>query len=294
MSRAKRLAAVGITATVALLFAATPALADWSALNMTRGVTTNSGDVYDLHMTIFWISTIIGVVVFGAMFYAILRHRKSRGVTPSQFHHSTVVEIVWTVIPLLILIGMAIPATRVLIDMSRTEDADMTIIVTGYQWLWGYEYVEDDIQFYSSLDDASNEARQLGSETDPWEVEAYLENVDNPVVVPVDTKIRFQITSADVIHSWWVPDLGWKQDAMPGYINETWAEITEPGIYRGKCAELCGRDHAFMPVVVDARSPEDYEAWVAEQHEEAEEAEDETAAATDEDASDDAGLAAAR
>ncbi len=294
MSRAKRLAAVGITATVALLFAATPALADWSALNMTRGVTTNSGDVYDLHMTIFWISTIIGVVVFGAMFYAILRHRKSRGVTPSQFHHSTVVEIVWTVIPLLILMGMAIPATRVLIDMSRTEDADMTIIVTGYQWLWGYEYVEDDIQFYSSIDDDSNEARQRGSETDPWEVDAYLENVDNPVVVPVDTKIRFQITSADVIHSWWVPDLGWKQDAMPGYVNETWAEITEPGIYRGKCAELCGRDHAFMPVVVDARSPEDYEAWVAEQHEEAEEAEDETAAATDEDASDDAGLAAAR
>jgi cytochrome c oxidase subunit 2 len=265
MSRDKRLAALATLVAAALLFAAAPALADEWALNMPRGVTENSHDVYGLHMTILWICVAIGVVVFTAMFISILRHRKSRGVKPAQFHHSTAVEIAWTVVPLLILVSMAVPATRVLIDMEDTSNAEMTVIVTGYQWLWGYEYAGEGVHFYSRLDDESDRARRLGSEIDPRSVEHYLLNVDKPLVLPTDTKIRFQITSADVIHSWWVPALGWKRDAIPGYINETWTEILEPGIYRGQCTELCGRDHAFMPVVVKAVPPEEFERWLAEQ-----------------------------
>lgn len=261
MTSIKRL---GTLAAIALAAVVDPASADW-ALNMPSGVTEISRDVYDLHMTIFWIVVWIGVAVFGAMFYSILRHRKSRGVKPAQFHHSTAVEIVWTVIPLGILVAMAIPATQVLIEMEDTSDPDMTVVVTGYQWQWGYEYVDAGIQFYSKLDAASNRARQLDSGVDPASVDNYLLAVDNPLVVPTNTKIRFQITSADVIHSWWVPALGWKKDAIPGYVNETWTSIDEPGVYRGQCAELCGRDHGFMPVVVVAKTPAEYEKWVAAQ-----------------------------
>lgn len=265
MSRDKRLAAIATTVAAALLLAAAPAQADWLALNLPVGVTESSHDVYGLHMTILWICVAIGVVVFGAMFYSILRHRKSRGVKPAQFHHSTAVEIAWTVVPLLILVSMAVPATSVLIDMEDTSGSEMTVVVTGYQWLWGYEYVGEDVHIYSRLDDASNRARQLGSDIDPRSVEHYLLNVDNPLVLPTDTRIRFQITSADVIHSWWVQALGWKRDAIPGYVNETWTEIREPGVYRGQCAELCGRDHAFMPIVVRAVPPEEFQRWLAEQ-----------------------------
>lgn len=287
MIRIMRLAAKAATLAATLPFAASTAVADWSALNMPRGVTPSSHDVYGLHMTIFWITVVIGVLVFGAMFIAILRHRKSRGVKAAQFHHSTAVEIVWTVIPLFILIGMAIPATRVVIDMERTDDAEMTIVVTGYQWLWGYEYVEDDIHFFSRLDSESDRARQLGSGIDPASVDNYLLNVDKPLVLPTDTKIRFQITAQDVIHSWWVPELGWKKDAIPGFVNETWTEIMEPGVYRGQCAELCGRDHGFMPIVVVAKTPDDYREWVAEQQDASAEDADEadggdTASARDE------------
>lgn len=254
-----------VLAAAGLLLAAVPAGADFSLLNMTQGVTESSRQIYDLHMRIFWITVVIGVIVFGAMFYAMFRHRKSRGAKPAQFHHSTAVEVVWTVIPLLILVSMAVPATRVLIDLEDTSEAEMTVKVTGYQWFWGYEYMGEDVQFFSRLDEASDRARQLGSGVDPASVDNYLLEVDRRLVLPVDTKVRFLITAGDVIHSWWVPDLGWKKDAIPGFINETWTVIDEPGIYRGKCAELCGRDHGFMPVVVEAVEQAEYEDWLAAQ-----------------------------
>ncbi len=242
-----------------------PAAADLGLINMTRGATESSRQIFDLHMTIFWITVAIGVVVFGAMFYSIFRHRKSRGVKPASFHHSTAVEIVWTVIPLGILVAMAVPATQTLIELDDTSDAEMTVVVTGYQWFWGYEYLDEDVQFLSRLDVDSDRARQLGSSIQPASVDNYLQNVDRRLVVPVDTKIRFQITAADVIHSWWVPDLGWKKDAIPGFVNEAWTRIDEPGVYRGRCAELCGRDHGFMPIVVEAVEQDEFDEWLAAQ-----------------------------
>lgn len=241
-----------------------PAMADWSLINMTRGVTESSQQIYGLHMTIFLITVAIGVLVFGAMFYSIFRHRKSRGVNPAKFHHSTAVEVVWTVIPFVILVAMAVPATKVLIDLEDTSNAELTVNVTGYQWFWGYEYADENVQFLSRLDSESNRARQLGSGIQPASVDNYLQNVDNRLVLPVDTRIKFQITGADVIHSWWMPDLGWKKDAIPGFVNETWTNIEEPGVYRGRCAELCGRDHGFMPIVVEAVEKDAFQAWLAE------------------------------
>jgi cytochrome c oxidase subunit 2 len=229
-------------------------------LNMTRGVTSISRAAYDLHMLIFWICVLIGLVVFGVMFYSMYHHRKSKGVVPAQFHESTTVEIVWTVVPMLILIGMAVPATRALIAMEDTSNADMTITVTGYQWKWKYDYLDEGVSFFST---SSTPRAQIVNDQEKGE--NYLLEVDNPVVVPVGKKIRFLTTAADVIHAWWVPDLGWKRDAIPGFINESWATIEEPGIYRGQCAELCGKDHGFMPVVVVAKTEEDYQAWLSEQ-----------------------------
>ncbi|MGB0514007.1 MAG: cytochrome c oxidase subunit II [Wenzhouxiangellaceae bacterium] len=233
--------------------------------NMTPGVTPFSRDVYQLHMIILGIVTVIGVLVFAAMFTSIYLHRKSRGAVAAKFTHSTKAEIVWTVIPIIILVVMAIPATRVLIDMEDTSGADLNIKVTGYQWLWQYEYLEDDISFYSALDRDSNYARQIGSTLDPHDVDNYLLEVDNRLVVPTDTRIRILLTSGDVIHSWWVPELGWKRDAIPGMVNEAWTLIEEPGVYRGQCTELCGKDHGFMPVVIEAVPPEEYRRWVASQ-----------------------------
>jgi len=244
-----------------LLLAANPALADLQ-LNMPRGVTDISREVYGLHMLITWICVAIGVVVFGAILYSIIKFRKSKGAVPAQFHHSTTVEIVWTVIPMLILIGMAVPATTVLVDMYDTSKSDLTIKITGYQWKWGYEYLDEGVSFFSTLSQEDNYARQLNSGRNVAEVENYLLNVDEPVVVPVGKKIRFLLTSNDVIHAWWVPALGWKKDAIPGFINEAWTRINEPGTYRGQCAELCGRDHAFMPVVVKAVSEQEYQEWL--------------------------------
>jgi len=174
-------------------------------------------------------------------------------------------EIVWTVIPFIILIVMAIPATNVLVDMHDGSKSDMTVKVTGYQWKWRYEYIGEDVSFFSSLDAKSNEARQVGSDIDPSTVDNYLLNVDRPLVIPVGKKVRFLITAADVIHSWWVPDFGWKKDAVPGFINEAWVVVDEPGVYRGQCAELCGRDHGFMPIVVEVKSEADYAIWLAGQ-----------------------------
>lgn len=232
--------------------------------NMPEGVTPFSKDVYRLHNIILGIVTVIGVLVFTAMFTSIVVHRKSRGYQAAKFTHSTKAEIMWTAIPILILVAMAIPSTQVLIDMESTGGAEMNIKVTGYQWLWKYDYIEEDISYYSALDRDSNRARQINSGIAPESVENYLLNVDNRLVVPVDTKIRFLLTSDDVIHSWWVPDLGWKRDAIPGMVNEAWTLIEEEGIYRGQCAELCGKDHGFMPIVVEAVSRDEYDAWVAE------------------------------
>ncbi len=241
-------------------------------LNLTEGVTPTSRKVYELHMTILYIVTVIGIIVFAVMCWSIFHHRKSRGAVPATFHHNTLVEIIWTVIPIIILVAMAIPATKTLIFMEDTSQTDITVKVTGYQWKWKYDYLNEGISFFSVLDSASNEARQLNSIIDPATVDNYLLDVDNPMVLPVKTKIRILTTAADVIHAWWVPALGWKRDAIPGFINDNWTYIEEPGVYRGQCAELCGRDHAFMPVVVKAVSKEEYVNWVDEKKKEQEEA----------------------
>jgi cytochrome c oxidase subunit 2 len=243
------------------------ASAEWP-LNLPEGVTTTSKTVYDLHMLIFWICVIACVLVFAVLIYSIMTHRKSKGAVPATFHESTTVEIIWTTIPFLVLVGMAVPATKALLALEDTRDSDMSIKVTGYQWKWKYDYLDGEaegISFMSNLDEKSNEIRQMNSGLDPADHENYLLDVDNPVVVPINKKIRFLITADDVIHSWWVPDLGWKQDAVPGFINDGWTELTEPGVYRGKCAELCGKDHGFMPIVLIAKTEEDYAQWVADQ-----------------------------
>ena len=235
------------------------AMAAWDELNLPRGVTPISREVYDLHMLMLWICVIIGIVVFGAMFISMVLHRKAAGHKPAHFHHSTVAEIAWTIIPFAILVGFAIPATKTLLFMEDTSESDITIKVTGYQWLWKYEYIEDGVSFYSSLAQSSRE----GIYGDPWAVENYLLEVDNPVVLPVGKKVRLLLTADDVIHAWWVPALGQKKDAIPGFVNEIWTIIEEPGTYRGQCAELCGKDHGFMPIVVEAKSDDEYKQWVA-------------------------------
>ncbi len=234
-------------------------------INMTRGVTAQSLMSYNLHMIILWICVVIGVIVFSAMFIAIALHRKSRGHEAAQFTHSTKAEVAWTIIPVLILIVMAVPATRALVNMEVAPETEMTIKITGFQWRWKYEYIEDDIEFVSSLHPDSNAARRLNAGGSPESVENYLLEVDKPLVLPAETKIKFLITADDVIHSWWVPALGWKRDAVPGFINEAWTEILEPGVYRGQCAELCGKDHGFMPIVLNVLPKAEYEAWVRQQ-----------------------------
>jgi cytochrome c oxidase subunit 2 len=246
-------------AAIGLGMGSTAALADW-ALNMPEGVTPISQEAYDLHMLILWICVVIGVGVFGAMLYAILKHRKSLGVEPAQFHHSTAAEIVWTVVPIVILVSMAVPATNALIRMEDTSQAQVTIKVTGYQWKWRYEYLEDDVSFFSTLAYSSRAAILDGSREKP---ENYLLEVDNNVVIPAGKKVRLLLTADDVLHAWWVPEFGMKKDAIPGFINELWIRVEEPGLYRGQCAELCGRDHGFMPIVVEVKTPEEYAEWVA-------------------------------
>lgn len=233
--------------------------AEWG-VNMQPGVTEVSKSVFDLHMTIFWICVVIGVIVFGVMFWSMLMHRKSEHNKPATFHENLTVEILWTVIPLVILIVMAVPATKTLIDIYDTEESDVDILVTGYQWRWQYKYMDEGVSFFSSLSTPSEEISNL-VEKNP----NYLLEVDNPLVVPTGKKIRFLITSADVIHSWWVPAFAVKKDAIPGFVNESWTRIDKPGIYRGQCTELCGKDHGFMPIVVEAKTQEDYDAWMAEQ-----------------------------
>jgi cytochrome c oxidase subunit 2 len=244
-----------------VLMGAGNAFAGYSdTLNLMEGVTDISRKVYDLHMLVFWICVVVCVGVFAVLIYSLMTHRKSKGAVPATFHESTTVEIIWTTIPFLILVGMAVPATTTLLALEDTRDSDMTIQVTGYQWKWKYDYLDEDISFFSVLTTPREQIENKEEKS-----ENYLVEVDNPIVVPINKKIRFLITSNDVIHSWWVPALGWKQDAVPGFINDAWTELSEPGTYRGKCAELCGKDHGFMPIVLIAKTEDDYQQWVADQ-----------------------------
>lgn len=232
--------------------------AERSDLNLRQGVSDISLEVYDLHMLMFWICVVIGALVFGVMFYSMVMHRKSTGAKPANFHENVKVEVLWTVIPFIILIAMAWPAATTLIAMEDTSEADVTIIVTGSQWKWHYKYKDNpDVEFFSLL---ATQREQINNKFTKGE--NYLLEVDRPLVIPTGKKVRFLITSDDVIHSWWVPDFAIKKDANPGFINEAWTNVNEPGIYRGQCAELCGQDHGFMPVVVIAKDPAEYEAWL--------------------------------
>jgi cytochrome c oxidase subunit 2 len=248
---------------LALLLMPFAAIADWG-LNMRQGVTPISQEIYDMHMLTLWVVTIIGILVFGVMFWSIFHHRKSKGVKPAKFSHSTTVEIIWTIIPLIIITSLAIPATKLLIKMDDTSEAQVTVKATGSQWKWKYDYLDEDLTIYSVLDENSTEVSQLNSGKDPMQSANYLLDVDEPIVLPINTKIRILTTAADVIHAWWVPDLGWKRDAIPGFINDNWAVIEKPGVYRGQCAEICGKGHGYMPIVVKAVTMEEYTAWVSE------------------------------
>jgi cytochrome c oxidase subunit II len=254
-------------AAAVLLPLAAPVRADsgWGLLNMTPGVTDISRKIYDLHMEVFWICVAIAVVVFGWMIWSLIAFRKSKGaVADTTLVHNTRVEIIWTTIPVFILIAVAVPATRTLVDIEDTRNTELTIKVTGFQWGWNYDYLDDGVNFYSRLDRASDAARQLLSGIDPTTVPNYLLSVDHPLVVPAGVKVRLLITGADVIHSWWVPAFGLKKDAIPGFVNELWFRVDadKTGLYRGQCVELCGRDHGYMPIVVDVRSKADFSAWL--------------------------------
>jgi len=265
--------AITLSLAALALLAALPALASnpvpWQ-LNMTQGVTESSAQVYRLHMLILWICVAIGVVVFGAMGYAMFAYRHSKGAVAATWSHNTTAEVIWTVVPILILVAMAWPATRVLFQMDNATGSEMTVKVTGYQWLWRYEILNyrgepGGVSFVSRLDPKNDMLRVRGSGARPNMADNpnYLLEVDRELVLPTNTKIRFVITADDVIHSWWVPALGWKQDAIPGVINEAWTNILEPGTYRGQCAELCGKDHGFMPIVVKAVPRAEFESWLA-------------------------------
>jgi cytochrome c oxidase subunit II len=255
----------GLVAAAALMLAGSPAMAAWSDLNMRVGVTELSREIHGLHMLVLWICVAIAVAVFAVMIYSIATFRKSKGAVPATFDHSTKAEIIWTVIPVVILVAMAIPSTRTLVKIDDTRGSELTIKVTGYQWKWQYEYVDEGVSFFSTLASSSNAARQLDSGIDPNSVDHYLLDVDQPLVVPEGRKVRVLITANDVIHSWWVPDFGMKKDAIPGFINELWFRADETGTFRGQCAELCGRDHGFMPIVVEVLPAAEFDAWLLEQ-----------------------------
>jgi len=249
-----------LTASIAVAFAF-PGLAwafpEW---NFPPPVTPIAEQIIGLHEYIFWICVVIFIGVFGVMFYSLFKHRKSVGHQAAQFHENTVVEVIWTVIPFLILLFMAYPATKTILAMHDTAAPDMTIKVTGYQWKWGYDYVQEGFGFYSNL--STPHAQIVNQEP---KGEHYLLEVDNPLVVPIGAKVRVLITAGDVVHSWWVPAFGVKQDAIPGFVRDVWFRADKPGIYRGQCAELCGKEHGFMPIVVEVKSKDDYAKWLGEQ-----------------------------
>lgn len=239
--------------------------ADPVLLNMPRGVTSVSHAVYDVHMYMFWLCVVVGIGVFGYLLWAMIFHRKAAGHKPAQFHENVLAEVLWTAVPFVILVVMAFPATTSLKHLYDTSDSELDIQVTGYQWKWQYEYLGEGVKFMSELSTPQDQIYNLDPKS-----ETYLQEVTKPLVLPIDTKIVFNVTSADVIHSWWVPDFAVKRDAIPGYNVETWTNISEPGIYRGECAELCGQAHAFMPVVVHAVTKEEFAVWLGEEKAEAE------------------------
>ena len=243
----------------ALFVFASPMHADWFALNMTRGVTDISNEVFELHMLIFWICVVIGVVVFSVMFYSMYAHTKKKNPVAASFHENHKLEIAWTIVPFLILIAMAVPASKTLVKIYDDEAGDVNIQVTGYQWKWQYNYLEDDISFFSNLSTDMDEINNLVPKG-----EHYLQEVDEMVVIPAGKKVRFLITANDVIHSWWMPAFAIKQDAIPGFVNTAWTKVDKPGVYRGKCTELCGKNHGFMPIVVKVVEQEEYNQWVDE------------------------------
>ena len=248
-----------------ILFITSPVInADWLALNMTRGITDISNKVFELHMLIFWICVVIGALVFGVMFYSMYAHTREKNPVPATFDDNHKLEIAWTIIPFLILIAMAIPASKTLIKMYDDTAGDINIQVTGYQWKWQYRYLEDDVSFFSNLATDWDEINNLVPKG-----EFYLQEVDEMVVIPAGKKVRFLITANDVIHSWWMPAFAIKQDAIPGFVNTAWTKVDEPGIYRGKCTELCGKNHGFMPIVVKVVEQDEYEEWVGIKKEEA-------------------------
>ena len=235
--------------------------AEWE-LNMPKGITDLSLETYNLHMMVFWWCVAIGIVVFGVMIISLFKHRKSKGAEAADFSHSTTAEVIWTAIPVIILVLLAIPTAETMVKLEDSRDPDLSIVITGYQWKWHYKYQDSGVEFYSSLARSSVEARRKQSGVDPFSVDNYLLDVDNPVVVPRGAKVRLLFTSNDVIHSWWVVDLAIKKDAIPGIVNEAWFRAEESGTYRGQCAELCGKDHGYMPIVVEVVEPEAFAAWV--------------------------------
>ena len=255
------------TGVVALLLAGN-AFAEW-ALNMPKGVTELSAETYEIHMVIFWWCVAIAVVVFGVMIYSLINHRKSKGAMPAQFSHSMTAEVIWTTIPVIILLIMAVPSAELMIKLEDTRNPDMTVVITGYQWKWHYSYQGEDVSFYSTLSRPSMAARRLDSGIDPETVENYLLDVDNRLVVPRGAKVRILLTSNDVLHAWWVPELSIKKDAIPGFMNETWFTAEVAGVYRGQCAELCGMDHGYMPIVVEVIEPDAFQAWLANEKDDA-------------------------
>jgi len=247
------------------LFLAGQADADW-AMNMPRGVTELSAETYGLHMMVLWVCVAIGILVFGVMIFSLIKHRKGAGAVAATFSHSTTAEIIWTVIPIIILLVMVIPAAETMVKMEDARDPDVSIVITGYQWKWHYKYQDEGIEFYSSLAHTSLVARPKGADIDPYDVDNYLLEVDNPLVVPKGAKVRLLITSNDVVHAWWVIDFAIKKDAVPGIINETWFRAEETGTFRGQCAELCGKDHGYMPIVVEVVEEDAYRAWIDSHH----------------------------
>ena len=259
----KAVASVVGTMTAALSSGLAMAAPDPYQLNLPEPQTVIAQQIYDQHTMVLWICLAIFIGVFGVMFYSVVKHRKSKGYPAANFHHSTTVEIIWTAIPFLILMGMAFPATKTVIAMKDTSNPDITVKATGYQWKWGYDYLTGEGEGISFLSNLSTPKDQIDNAAPKGE--NYLLEVDNPLVVPTGKKVRVLITANDVLHAWWVPALGVKQDAIPGFIRDVWFNIEKPGTYRGQCAELCGKEHGFMPIVVEAVEPEKYAQWVADQ-----------------------------
>jgi cytochrome c oxidase subunit II len=262
MSSKATAALIGVL-TLALYSGLSMAVPDPYQLNLQQPQTIIAQQTYDQHTMVLWVCLVIFIGVFGVMFYSVLKHRKDAGYKAANFHHSTTVEIIWTIIPFFILIGMAYPATKTIIAMKDTSSPDITIKTTGYQWKWGYDYLIGEGEGISFLSNLSTPRAQI--ENKEPKGEHYLLEVDNPLVVPVGKKVRILLTANDVLHAWWVPALGVKQDAIPGFIRDVWFNVDKPGTYRGQCAELCGKEHGFMPIVVVALEPEKYTQWVAEQ-----------------------------